>query len=191
MYTATNHWPQENPNNWCGIASIQAIQVYDWLYYDGGNPRWDNSQDAIHNRLNTYSSPWGSGGGYVTSDISGDFGTTVSHDDPITLMIKEGEHSFVIDGVYATSDPSLGGDNIGSIDTWDSWLDHNNNPPKGYQKLYNTTQEEVWSLTDWTSLSLLWGQGYGNPSDPEPDTSNHYYVPPFNSYGVPHHWNTY
>ncbi|HVB62433.1 MAG TPA: hypothetical protein VNE61_14650 [Ktedonobacteraceae bacterium] len=63
MYTATNHWPQENPNNWCGIASIQAIQVYDWLYYDGGNPQWDNSQDAIHNRLNTYSSPWGSGGG--------------------------------------------------------------------------------------------------------------------------------
>lgn len=238
MYTATNHWPQENPNNWCGIASIQAIQVYDWLYYDGGNPQWDNSQDAIHNRLNTYSSPWGSGGGYVTSDISGDFGTdphsvaygawyetppstgsqpywfhnwiyrtsattatydfstdfgsnTVSHDDPITLMIKEGEHSFVIDGVYATSDPSLGGDNIGSIDTWDPWLGHKNNPPSGYQKLYNTTQEEVWSLTDWTSLSLLWGQGYGNPSDPEPDTSNHYYVPPFNSYGVPHHWNTY
>ena len=38
-------------------------------------PGWDNSQEAIHNRLNAYSSPWGSGGGYVQSDISRDFGT--------------------------------------------------------------------------------------------------------------------
>ncbi|OLC61888.1 MAG: hypothetical protein AUH89_02025 [Ktedonobacter sp. 13_1_40CM_4_52_4] len=74
MYTATNDWYQHQ-GNWCGIANIRAIQVYDWLYYNGKAPGWDNSQEAIHSRLNAYSSPWGSGGGYVQSDISRDFGT--------------------------------------------------------------------------------------------------------------------
>ena len=72
MYTATNDWYQHQ-GNWCGIANIRAIQVYDWLYYNGRAPAWDNSQEAIHNRLNSYSSPWGSGGGYVLSNISRDF----------------------------------------------------------------------------------------------------------------------
>src|SRR5437764_14029852 len=58
MYTATTDWYQHQ-GNWCGIANIRAIQVYDWLYYNGRAPAWDNSQEAIHNRLNSYSSPWG------------------------------------------------------------------------------------------------------------------------------------
>ena len=75
MLTATNDWYQHQ-GNWCGIANIRAIQIYDWLYYNGKSPGWDNSQEAIHNRLNSYSSPWGHGpGGYVQSDISSDFGT--------------------------------------------------------------------------------------------------------------------
>jgi hypothetical protein len=236
MYQATGDWYQQE-GNWCGIASIRAIQRYDWLYYDGGNPQWDNSQGLIYNRLNSYTSPWGSGGGYVTSDISGDFGTdphsvvygtwydtppstqpqpywfhnwiyrtnattatndfstdfgtnTVSHDDPITLMIDAGYHSFVISGFSATSDPSLGKAKLKSIQTWDPWLNHANNSPDGTHP-YNQTEEEVWSITDWTTLGKLWGQGYGNNSDPEPDTSNNYYVPPFPGYNVPHHWNTY
>ncbi len=237
MYTATGDWYQQQ-GNWCGIASIRAIQRYDWLYYNGGNPQWDNSQSAIYSRLNSYSSPWGSGnGGYVQSDISGDFGTdphsvtygawydtppstnsqpyyfhnwiyrttasvatydfstdfganTVSHNDPFTVMIDAGYHSFVISGVFATSDPSKPGATIKSINTWDPWLNHANNSPDGTHP-YNATEHEVWSLSDWTSLSKLWGQGYGNPSDPEPNTANNYYVPPFNSYNVPHHWDTY
>lgn len=68
MYTATSDWYQQQ-GNWCEVASIRAIQVYDWLYYNRGNPQWDNSQTAIYNRLNSYTSPWGPGGGYVTSDI--------------------------------------------------------------------------------------------------------------------------
>src|SRR5579883_1232471 len=50
MLTATSDWYQHQ-GNWCGIANIRAIQVYDWLYYDGKAPGWDNSQEAIHNRL--------------------------------------------------------------------------------------------------------------------------------------------
>ena len=34
IYTATNDWYQHQ-GNWCGIANIRAIQVYDWLYYNG------------------------------------------------------------------------------------------------------------------------------------------------------------
>jgi hypothetical protein len=236
MYTATGDWYQQQ-GNWCGIASIRAIQRYDWIYYNGGSPKWDNSQSAIHNRLNSYSSPWGSGGGYVTSNISKDFGTdphsvaygawydtppstssqpywfhnwiyrtsastatvdvstdfgvnTVSHNDPVTVMIDAGYHSFVIDGFFASGDPSLGSVSLQSISTWDPYLNHSNNSPDGTHP-YNQTEHQVWSISDWTSLGKLWGTGYGNSSDPEPDTSNHYYVPPFSSYGVSHHWNTY
>src|SRR5437660_309233 len=74
MYTATNDWYQHQ-GNWCGIANVRAIQVYDWLYYNGKSPQWDNSQEAIHNRLNSITSPWGAGGGYVKTNISRDFGT--------------------------------------------------------------------------------------------------------------------
>src|SRR5438874_281118 len=75
MVTATGDWYQHQ-GNWCGIANIRAIQRYDWLYYNGGSPQWDNSQEAIHTRLDSYTSPWGHGpGGYVQSDISADGGT--------------------------------------------------------------------------------------------------------------------
>ena len=239
MYTATNDWYQHQ-GNWCGIANIRTIQVYDWLYYDGKSPGWDNSQEAIYSRLNSYSSPWGHGpGGYVQSDISGDFGTdphsiafgawydtppstnpqpywfhnwiyrtssttatydfstdfgknTVSHNDPISITIDGAYHSFVVDGVWASSDPSYPNATLSAIDTWDPFLNHANQSRDGTHP-YNTTQNQVWSLTDWTTNRVMWGQGYNahNGSDPEPDTANHYYVPPFNSYGVPYHWNTY
>ena len=239
MYIATNDWYQHR-GNWCGIANIRAIQVYDWLYYDGKSPAWDNSQEAIHNRLNSYSSPWGHGpGGYVLADISGDFGTdphaiaygawydtpagpssqpywfhnwiyrtssttatydfstdfgrnTVSHNDPISVTINGGYHSFVVDGVWATSDPSYAGAKLSAIDTWDPWLNHANQSVDGTHP-YNHTQNQIWSLTDWTTNRLMWGQGYNthNGADPDPNTPNHYYVPPFYKYGVPYHWNTY
>jgi hypothetical protein len=239
MLTATNDWYQHH-GNWCGIANIRAIQVYDWLYYDGKAPGWDNSQEAIYSRLNSYSSPWGHGpGGYVYSDIAADGGTdphsiaygawydtppssqnqpywfhnwiyrtssttatydfgtdfgrnTVSHNDPISVTIDGGFHSFVVDGVWASSDPSYPGATISAIDTWDPWLNHANQSVDGTHP-YNHTENQVWSLTDWTSNRVMWGQGYNthNGFDPDPNTPNHYYVPPFNSYGVPYHWNTY
>jgi hypothetical protein len=237
MYTATNDWYQHQ-GNWCGIANIRAIQVYDWLYYNGGAPKWDNSQEAIHNRLNSTTSPWGAGGGYVKTNISRDFGTdpraiaygawydtpvstssqpywfhnwiyrtssttatydfasdfgrnTVSHNDPISVTIDGAYHSFVVDGVWATSDPSYSGATIRSIDTWDPWLNHANNSVDGTHP-YNQFQNQVWSLTDWTTNRIMWGQPYNtfNGSDPEPDTPNHYYVPPFPG-GYTHHWDTY
>lgn len=240
MLTATSDWFQHKVN-WCGIASIRAIQRYDWIYYNGGNPQWDNSQESIYARLNSYVGPFGSGGGPgVKSNISRDFGTdpysvaygawyetppstqnepyyfhnwiyrtssseatydfatdfgvhTDSHNDPITVMIKGGYHSFVIGGVWASSDPSYGGEAISSIDTWDPWLNGSNQPFDHQHWYYNRTQEQVWSLTDWTTLSWQWGQGYNtnNGSDPEPDTADQYYVPPFNYFNVPHHWDTY
>ena len=237
MYTATNDWYQQQ-GNWCGVASIRAIQVYDWLYYNGGNPQWDNSQTGVYDRLNSYTSPWGRGGGYVTSDISGDFGTdphsvaygawyetppstqsqpywfhnwiygtsaltatsdfsrdfglsAISHEDPITVMTDGGYHSFVISGVYSRGDPSKGGV-VKSVQTWDPWLNHANNSPNGTHP-YNQTQEQIWSMTDWTSVSTMWGQAYNtnNGSDPEPDTPINYYNPPFPGRNVPHHWDTY
>lgn len=162
MSTATSDW-YEQQDNWCGVASVRAIQRYDWIYWgnNGGNtttPGWDNSQSAIFSRLSSSGeSPWGrgSGGDNLVSNISGDFGTdphslaygawyetpvgttnqtysfhnwiyrtsaltatydfatdfgihTDSHNDPISVTINGGYHSFVIDGVYATSDPSGG-----------------------------------------------------------------------------------
>lgn len=240
MSTATSDWYQQN-DNWCGVANVRAIQRYDWLYYNNGtgSPGWDNSQTAIYNRMNSITSPWGAGGGYVKDDISGDFGSdphaiayaawydtppssqqepywfhnwiyrtssttatydfatdfganTVSHNDPISATIDGGYHSFVISGVYASSDPSYGGESIQSVETWDPWL-NSSDQGRHNKKYYNQTQLEVWSLSNWLSVSFLWGQPYNtNPgsSDPEPDTPNHYYVPPFPG-GYNHHWGTY
>jgi hypothetical protein len=239
MSTATSDWFQQN-DNWCGVASVRAIQRYDWLYYSNGNsgPGWDDSQTAIYNRMNSATSPWGSGGGYVAEDISRDFGSdphaiayaawydtppssqnepywfhnwiyrtssttatydyatdfganTVSHNDPITATINGGYHSFVISGVYASSDPSYGGESIQSVETWDPWL-NSSNQGRHNEKPYNQTQVEVWSLSNWISISFLWGQAYNtyNGFDPDPDTPNHYYVPPFPG-GYSYHWGTY
>ncbi len=127
----------------------------------------------------------------ATEDISTDFGAnTVSHNDPISATIDGGFHSFIISGFYASSDPSQGGAALNSIVTWDPWLNSSNQARDGHY-YYNTTQEEVWSISNWTTLTKFWGQGYNtnNGSDPEPNTPNHYYVPPFPNY--PHHWDTY
>lgn len=246
MQTATSDWFEQN-DNWCGVASVRAIQRYDWIYWGntGGNsttPGWDNSQSAIFSRLQTSGqSIWGrgSGGDNLVSNISGDFGTdphslaygawyetpvstssqpyyfhnwiyktssltatediatdfganTVSHNDPISATISGGYHSFVISGFYASGDPSQGSVSLESIATWDPWLNSSNQARDG-NHYYNSTQEEIWSISDWTTLSKFWGQGYNTSahgaSDPDPNTPNHYYVPPFPNY--PYHWNTY
>lgn len=245
MQTATSDWYEQN-DNWCGVASVRAIQRYDWIYWgnSGGNsttPGWDNSQSAIFSRLqNSGQSIWGrgSGGDNLASNISGDFGTdphslaygawyetpvstdsqpyyfhnwiyktsaltatedistdfganTVSHNDPISATVDGGYHSFVVSGFYASGDPSQGSVSLESIATWDPWL-NSSNVARDRIKHYNQTQEEIWSISDWTSVSFLWGQGYttNGGQDPEPDTPNPYYNPPFPG-GYTHHWVTY
>lgn len=106
-------------------------------------------------------------------------------------MINGGAHSFVIDGVWANHDPS--NPNISKtiyyIDTWDPWLNANGYGFDGTNP-YNTSQNEAWSLSDWTSLSIFWGQGYNvyNKYDPEPNTtgSSYYNSPPLGA-----HWYGY
>ncbi|MGH2486934.1 MAG: hypothetical protein ACRDHE_13065, partial [Ktedonobacterales bacterium] len=140
---------QEHQGNWCGIANIWAIALYDWKKYNGGVPP-DDSQESIEAKLNSAgdTSPWGravSGSGsqhgpgpYLTADIAADGGTdpfavnegayqetppdyyfhnwiyrtnstTATYDfgsdfgskngvnDPISVMINGGAHSFIID----------------------------------------------------------------------------------------------
>jgi hypothetical protein len=245
MSTATSDWFEQQPT-WCGVASIRAIQRYDWIYYGGSNgtsttPGWDNSQTAIFNTLKTTGqSPWGrgSGGSGLASNISGDYGTdphsiaygawqetpvgtnsqpynfhnwiyrtdattatydlatdfgagTVSHNDPVSATINAGAHSFVISGFFASSDPSYGGVALQSIDTWDPWLNSSNQPADGKSRPYNQTQEQIWSLSDWTSLGQFWGRPYNTSgSDPEPNTPNTYYVPNKTG-GITAQWNGY
>lgn len=245
MLSATSDWYQHR-DFWCGISNIHAIQVYDWLTYNGGQPPQDNSQEAIYARLNdTHTSgvisPWGYGGGYVKSDISRDTGTdpralafglryetpptstmerrktylfhnwiyrtdsttatyafssdfgqnTLSYNDPISATVDRGGHSFVVDGVWSSSDPSAGNTTIAAVDTWDPWLNRNNQP-RISGILYNQFQNQVWSLYDWTTNPRLWGQpyttNYGNDPDPtSPPLTSNYYVPPF-PHAITHHW---
>jgi len=127
----------------------------------------------------------------ATYDFGSDYGPSNGVNDPISVTINGGAHSFVIDGVWANYDPSdpLHGKTIYYIDTWDPWLNGNNQPFDGHY-YYNTTQNEAWSLTDWTSLSKFWGQGYNpyNGYDPEPNTTggNYYNSPPLSA-----HWGGY
>jgi len=245
MLRATSDWYQHK-DFWCGIGNIHAIQIYDWLSYNGGKPARDNSQEAIYARLNNIStsgvvSPWGYGGGYVKADISRDTGTdpraiafglsyetppssnidrnktylfhnwiystnsttatyafstdfgksTVSHNDPISVTVDRGGHSFVVDGVWSVNDPSVANTSIVAIDTWDPWLNRNNQPRIGGIQ-FNQFQHQVWSLYDWTTIPRLWGApyttNYGNDPDPtRPPLTSNYYVPPF-PHSIAHHW---
>lgn len=125
----------------------------------------------------------------ATYDFASDFGPAHGLNDPISVTINIGEHSFVIDGVYATGDPSAGGNVVDAIDTWDPAVG------SGFGQ-YNTTMQQLWSTNDWDNYqfphgSVLWKYPYNtnNGYDPEPSTNPGYYNAPtqFNAL----HWNTY
>lgn len=130
----------------------------------------------------------------ATYDFSTDFGVhTVSHNDPISVTVDQGGHSFVVDGVFASADPSLHHPTIYGIDTWDPWLNRSNQP-RIIGIRYNTYQNQVWSMADWTTNPILWGKpystNYGNDPDPtKPPLTSNYYVAPFRyNTGPAHHW---
>jgi hypothetical protein len=134
----------------------------------------------------------------ATYDFASDFGPAYGVNDPISVTINGGAHSFVIDGVWAKSDPSnpSPGEVIYYIDTYDPWVssdgygeDYQQNPPTGTHP-YNPTQHYARSLSDWISLSKFWGQGYNpyNTFDPEPNTPNGNY---YNSPPLSAHWGGY
>lgn len=242
IVTATSHWPQA-AGNWCGVANIQAIDIYDWIKYDGNSNPSGSDQQSIANMLNSSSavSPWGqahtvpgdpgpafvadiaadggtdpraiawgawnvSPNGYyyhnwiyrttnttATYDFASDFGPANGVNDPISVTINTGEHSFIVDGVWASSDPSAGGETIYDIDTWDPSVGEPNT------NSYNSANPEAWSLYDWLNYqyphgSVLWSTGYytGNGYDPDPSTNPGYYVGSFPNFGDQHyHWNGY
>lgn len=126
----------------------------------------------------------------ATDDFASDYGPAHGLNNPIIVDINQGSHSFTIDGVYAQSDPSAGG-TVDAIDTWDPGY-------AGPGTSYNSSQQEVWSVYDWTTYqvpsgSYLFAQPYSNTAnggyDPEPSTNPGYYNP--EQGGVLHHWNTY
>lgn len=127
----------------------------------------------------------------ATYYFGSDFGPAHGLNDPIMVDINQGDHTFVVDGVYATSDPSAGGETIDSIDTWDPLVGNG----KGWGS-YNTSDPEVWSTYDWTnkqysSGAYLFKMPYSKTAnggyDPEPSTNPGYYNAPTSS--VPNHWN--
>lgn len=245
LQTATDSWPQAELN-WCGIADIQAVELYDYIRATGGTGSAPYpTQASIYNLLNSSSavSPWGRAthgdggpGPYVAADIAADGGTdprsmawgawdvtpngyyfhnwiyddvanqTATNDfssdfgphngvnDPIIVVINKGLHAFVIDGVWAPSDPSANWGSETYIDTWDPWVGYNGTTP------YNPYRNWVWSVSDWLgsgsgSPNYLWLYPYwtGNGYDPDPSTATYdYYDPPFPNFGDQRwHWNNY
>jgi hypothetical protein len=72
-------FPQQD-GNWCGIAAIFAVSVYDYTVSQQTPPS-NYSQQAIHDYLNSINSPWGPAtyhdggpGPYVSTDIAADVG---------------------------------------------------------------------------------------------------------------------
>jgi hypothetical protein len=140
----------------------------------------------------------------ATYSFARDFGSHSAEQPniPISVTIDQGGHSFIVSGVYASSDPSSTHETIYDIVTWDPWLGPSNNPLPGYVPLYNTTQNQVWSLTDWLGnqesthghIWFLWSKPYSNTAnggfDPEPSAPGRYYDPPFPN-GQKTHWAGY
>lgn len=268
---ATQYWPQSE-DNWCGIANVQAIELFDWAKYGGGAGFAPYPSEAdIYTLMNSTGSggtvdaesPWGTAiketnpitglkqSAYVKADIADDGGTdprsiawalwfvtpnglyfhnyiypgtvivnnqevngnlaataNFAYDfgadglnNPISVAINQGAHSMLVDGVYATDDPSENdGAGVTAIDTWDPLVGSSfpDDEP------YNSTQDEVWSIDDWVSLTppgtvnngYLFGYPYSatasNGYDPDPNTDHQsspasspiYYNP------QPAHWNT-
>ena len=146
----------------------------------------------------------------ATRDFAYDFGANSNNpgtrNDPISVTISQGAHSFIIAGVYASADPSYGGSyTLYGIDTWDPWL---NSSDKGFDgnKYFNQYQNTVWSFADWKSKqtssnnplgpSYLWAKPYSTTAnhgyDPDPSAPNHYYDPPFPHYNNQQtHWGNF
>jgi hypothetical protein len=121
----------------------------------------------------------------ATHNVALDFGPAAGVNDPISITVYHGQHSFVVSGVYASSDPSQGNETLYGIDTWDPFVN------SGFGGSINSTTEEVWSYSDWVNSSSLWGSTYSSNGgqDPDPSTPVNYYVPPFPNYGnQQHHW---
>lgn len=119
----------------------------------------------------------------ATHNIALDFGPSGGVNNPISVTVNHGLHSFVVSGVYASSDPSIGNETLFGVDTWDPFV--------GFGASINPTREVVWSLTEWTTNLQLWGSTYSSNGggDPDPSTPTNYYNPPFPAYGnQQHHW---
>lgn len=130
----------------------------------------------------------------ATADFAADFGPAHGLNDPISVTIDRGQRSFVVSGVYASSDPSAGGSVLAAIITWDSSVGEPGS--LGHQP----TREYAWSVDDWLNYisqngHYLWRVPYDtshyDPTfwDPEPSTTpGNYYNP---SSTLPAHWNGY
>ncbi len=125
----------------------------------------------------------------ATNDFSSDFGPAHGVNNPFIVVINKGLHAFVVDGVWAPTDPSANWGSETAISTWDPFAGRNGQYP------YNSWKNEAWSTYDWLHTSFLWQQPYytGNGYDPDPVTTNKpYYVPPFPNFDEQRwHWNTY
>lgn len=170
---------------------------------DGGlDPRgaawgaWDVTPNGyyFHNYIYSFShtgnDPYG--GNAATYAFGSDYGPAHGLNNPIIVAINQGEHLFLIDGVYATSDPSAGGETIDFVDTWDPSYGEAAHP-------YNNNYQEAWSIDDWLNIQItsnsgyLWKYPYSKTAnqgyDPEPNTTPGYYDAPTGA--VPNHWNGY
>lgn len=137
--------------------------------------------------------------------LGSDYGPSNGINDPVAAAIDLGEHWDVVDGVYATSDPSAGGETIDGIDTWDpSYGEPGSN---GHQP----SRQYTWSTYDWENYTspnghFQWKYPYSTWSqsnstkelDPEPyssgssfgSTPNYYNVHIFDSSAtLTAHWN--
>jgi len=209
-----------NQNAIAGLLNNQYIDAISPWGYGGGKFDADISGDtgtdprAIAFGTYTATPPYyyyhnyiyNTSSDYATHQFAPDFGanSTQQPNIPISVTINQGEHSFIVDGVYAASDPSYGGGTIYGISTWDPWLNSSDQAFNG-NKYYNQTQNEVWSLSDWEGGTInpngpfggpvyLWAKTYSHSAnggyDPDPSTPINYYnhpVPTASTY----HWTGY
>jgi hypothetical protein len=108
---------------------------------------WDVTPVGYYFHNYIYSGYQGSTNHSATYEVASDFGPAHGVNDPVSITIWGGRHSFVEDGVYATSDPSAGGETVESIDLWDPAHGYNGKP--GYLFGY---QSAAVSDYDWENF---------------------------------------
>lgn len=142
-------WGTANTNPW-GVANAPYVSA-DIAADSGEDPRaqawaaWDATPNGYYFHNYNYSPYQGSNNNNATYQVALDFGPAHGMNHPIIVIINGGRHSLIQDGVYASSDPSTGGETLYAVDLWDSAFSG-----QGTGYLFGYRNASV-SISDWES----------------------------------------
>lgn len=148
---AISPWGTSYSNPW-GVSGAPYVNA-DIAGDSGEDPRaqawaaWDGTPNGYYFHNYNYSPYQGSTNNSATYQVALDYGPAHGMNHPIIVIINDGKHALVQDGVYASSDPSAGGETLYAVDLWDSAFSG-----QGTGYLFGYQNASI-SISDWESAT--------------------------------------